>query len=136
MTSCTVQYKRKLKENLRCSCSAKRKLLDRFDDSLREYLDENPSPTMEELSTAFGPPEEMARTLMENVDEADKAAYSKFLVARRVTAGILAAVLLAFSAYVFFLKEIPMTVIINGEIADSFNIPEEQMTAPVEGEQP
>lgn len=106
------QYRRALKRKLRCSWGVQKRLLEKFDDAAFSYLENEPTPALAEVTEAFGPPEEMARTLMEEVTPKEAAAYKRGTILRRVLAGVAAAAVLAFAIYTFCWKEIGFTIIV------------------------
>ena len=106
------QYRRALKRKLRCSWGVRKRLLEKFDDAAFSYLENEPTPALAEVTEAFGPPEEMARTLMEEVTPKEAAAYKRGTILRRVLAGVAAAAVLAFAIYTFCWKEIGFTIIV------------------------
>lgn len=112
MTDGMKQYRRVLKRKLRCSWGVRKRLLEKFDDAAFSYLENEPTPALAEVTEAFGPPEEMARTLMEEVTPKEAAAYKRGTILRRVLAGVAAAAVLAFAIYTFYWKEIGFTIIV------------------------
>lgn len=112
MTDGMKQYRRVLKRKLRCSWDVRKRLLEKFDDAAFSYLENEPTPALAEVTEAFGPPEEMARTLMEEVTPKEAAAYKRGTILRRVLAGVAAAAVLAFAIYTFCWKEIGFTIIV------------------------
>lgn len=119
MTHGVRQYRKKLKKELRCCCSARRRLLDQWDSSLAGFLEDHPDPAVEEISAAFGPPEEMAQILMAELTTEDTRQYRLHIRIKRVLAGLCAAAFLLFFAYVFFEKQKPITVIETGEFIET-----------------
>lgn len=77
MAECISKYKKVLKKNLRCPRNTQKQLLQKFDVSLSRFLEENPSPSMDKLCTAFGSPKEMASILTEEVIPAEIARYRR-----------------------------------------------------------
>ena len=112
MTDGMKQYRRVLKRKLRCSWGVRKRLLEKFDDAAFSYLENEPTPALAEVTEASGPPEEMARTLMEEVTPKEAAAYKRGTILRRVLAGVAAAAVLAFAIYTFCWKEIGFTIIV------------------------
>ena len=107
MTNALTQYKKEMKKHLRCCGSAKTRLMERFDHSLAPFLEECDDPSMGSLHAAFGPPESMAGLLMSELTSEEAARYRRQVWFKRITAGILAALVLAFTVYIYFFKEIP-----------------------------
>lgn len=108
MTECIKKYERSVKKALHCGKAAKVRLLARFHDSLQTFLEENPSPDAQALHDAFGPPEEMARLLMEDTIEAERAQYRRNKLFLRISAGVLVAAILLFAIYICFKKSEPV----------------------------
>ena len=108
MTACIKKYERAVKKALHCGRAAKARLLARFHGSLQTFLEENPSPNAQALYDAFGPPEEMAKLLMEDTTEAERAQYRRNKLLLRIGAVILIAAILLFSIYVCFVKSVPV----------------------------
>lgn len=117
MVNCAAQYRKKLTKNLRCCKETKADLLASFDRQLEIFLEDCPDPTEEELTAAIGPVEDMAADLMARVSEEDQARYRKRLLINRIVAGVLAALFLTFTAYIFLEKEYS-----NINIADEIEI--------------
>lgn len=106
MNKDTAHYRLALKRQLRCGASVRRQILTRFDDSLARFEEEFPSPTYAQLESAFGPPPEMAAVMMECVSDREKKKYGNRKKLIRIFAGIAAALFIAFTIYVYFLKDI------------------------------
>jgi hypothetical protein len=109
MNNSVTRYEKELKKKLPCRRSEQNKLLSRFHVMLGSFLEENPAPTAEELHTAFGPPEAMAAVLSDGISPEEKARYQNGMKLRRVIVGVLAALLLLATIYVFFIKQRPIT---------------------------
>lgn len=101
-----IRYRRELKKQLHCSTSKRRQLLNQLDDSLSAFLEDYPSPSMEQLHSAFGPPEEMAHVLLDTVTKADLIQHTIKLKALRILAGIAVTLFVLFTLYVFYIKEV------------------------------
>lgn len=80
----------------------------RFQSLLKGFLEDYPSPTTQELYTAFGTPEELAKSFSADIPPEEAARYWKKQKVRRVIAGILVALLLLATVYVFFVKQKPL----------------------------
>lgn len=109
MNNHAKRYKSKLKRKLQCSRATKAKLLEEFSHSLDGFLDENPDASFTDLSNAFGPPEEMARILMEKLSAEETRQYRLHTRMKRIVAALCAAAFLLFAVYVFFEKQKPLT---------------------------
>ena len=102
-------YKKKLKKHLPCKNVVKKRLLENFQTSLDEFLEDHPSPTAEELNAAFGPPEEMAKILSAEISQEDVARYRKGRKIKRILSVVLAVVVTASVLYLAFWKQKPIT---------------------------
>ena len=101
-----TRYRRALKKHLHCGVSTRRQLLDRFDNSLSDFLADCPTPTQEQLKSAFGPPEEAAGVLMETVSENEQIQCQKRKTLLRILASAVAVLFIVFTIYVYFVKDI------------------------------
>lgn len=101
-----TRYRRALKKHLHCGVSTRRQLLDRFDNSLSDFLADCPTPTQEQLKSAFGPPEEAAGVLMEAVSENEQIQCQKRKTLLRILASAVAVLFIVFTIYVYFVKDI------------------------------
>ena len=80
--------------------------MEQFKAYQRDTIDD--TPNYDQMVTMFGPPEEMARTLMEEVTQVEMHAYRRSKL-RMVAAGVAACVLwVMFTAYVYWMKTIPI----------------------------
>lgn len=77
MANCISKYKKALKKNLRCTRNTQKQLLKKFEITWSTFLEDNPTPSMDELCTAFGSPKEMASVLMEEVTPEEIARYRR-----------------------------------------------------------
>ncbi len=132
MNHSAVRYKRKLKRKLQCSRGTKADLLADFTHSLDGFLDENPDATFADLGNAFGPPEEMAKTLMEQVSEQETHTYKRQQFLLHIVAIILAIVLLLITLDIFLIKQRPLEVVNGTNVVDDFDVADGAET--VEGE--
>lgn len=107
MTDCVAQYKNDLKKHLRCCGGTQTRLLKKFDQSLSAFLEESPPQNKEELCAAFGPPKDMAELLMAEITPEEVTRYRRSILIKRITVGILAALFLTFTVYIYFCKNIP-----------------------------
>ena len=110
MTDGMKQYRRVLKRKPRCSWGVRKRLLEKFDDAAFSYLENEPTPALVEVTEAFGPPEEMARTLMEEVTPKEAATYKRGVIFRIVVACILLASVIAGAVWVWICKETHFTI--------------------------
>ena len=109
MVNAAARYRRALKKQLRCTKEVRSRLLAGFDNTLDAYLEEHTEPTTGDLSAAFGPPEEMASILMAQTTPQEQAHYRKKTIAIRALAYIVAGILVLFTIYIWFLKDIKVT---------------------------
>lgn len=107
MNHSTSIYLTKVRHNLRCRRSVKQALYKKLIGAVSMYLEENPDPTEDDLVSAFGTPQAMARTLMENIEQKDKAFYHRMNISKRIVWSVALASFLLFSIYVLFAKEFP-----------------------------
>lgn len=110
MNSCVEQYKKMLMKHLPCGRTARKRLVCRFDGILASFLEDNFSPSADELNSAFGTPEEMAQILMAEVSSQEQAQYRKELLVKRILIGILLTAFLVLTTYIYFYKEKPITI--------------------------
>lgn len=117
MNNSAARYKSKLKRKLQCNRGTKAKLLDEFSHLLDGFLDENPDAAYIDLSNAFGPPEEMAKTLMEQVSEQETHTYKQHQALLHIVAVVLAIVLILIAIIALLWKQKP--VIRNTDVSTS-----------------
>ena len=115
-------YQKKLRKQLPCKNAVKKRLLENFQASLDEFLEDHPSPTIEELDTAFGPPEEMVKILSAEISQEDVARYRKGCKIKRILSVVLAVVVTASVLYLAFWKQKPITQTDDLEINDEISI--------------
>lgn len=111
MTDGLTHYRKTVRKSLRCGWGAKRRLLAQFDDYCLTSAEDSSVQTYDQIAAAFGPPEEMAHTLMQEVTPAEQAAYQRSKLFLRICAGILAAAWVMFTLHTFFIKEVSIKVI-------------------------
>lgn len=87
------KYLRRVRRGL--ACFRKRERLRRLDGLLRAFAADCPAPDYSRIVEAFGPPEEMARTLMREVPPEESAAYSRWGKALKTVACVLLVVSLS-----------------------------------------
>lgn len=104
-----IRYKKTLTKNLPCTRGARRKLIQPFQGALNAFLEEKPAPSMEDLIAAFGPPEEMAKTLCEQISAEEHCRFQARHIWKCAFTFILAALLVLATVYVFFLKQRPIS---------------------------
>lgn len=109
MINAAARYRCVLKKQLRCNKAVRSRLLADFDNTLDAYLEEHTEPTIDDLSAAFGPPEEMASILMAQTTPQEQAHYRKKTIAIRALAYIFASILMLLTIYIWFVKEVGVT---------------------------
>ncbi len=110
MNEAALQYRRAVRKHLRCGRSARRRLEEQLTGLLNAFLEENPVPDRAALEAAFGSPEELAATLMEELTPQERGQWKRQRLAVRVVCVVLAALLAVFSVYTFFCKEQPVQI--------------------------
>lgn len=118
------KYRAQVLRKLPCFQKSKKKLEAKLDKALRNYADENSEPSLEELTCAFGSPEEIAKTLLSEVPQEKQRQYKTLRKIVQIAGSILIVVILVFATYVFFLKEIPMNVVFEDEDFGTEYVPE------------
>ena len=108
MNRSVAQYRRAFKKQLACSRSTQEQLTLRFQSMLNGFLEDYPSPTMQELYNALGSPEELAKSFSADIPAEEAVRYARKQTARRVIVGILVGLLLIATVYVFFVKQSPL----------------------------
>ena len=112
MKGSVIQYQRAVRKGLHCSGVARRRLEKKLTWLLESFLEENPSPDQTALEAAFGTPEALAATLLEELspEEHSQWRWQKLMV-RVVLAGLVM-LLAVFSIYTFFQKMKPAEITI------------------------
>lgn len=110
MLNAAAQYRRSLEKKLQCGSETKKRLLAGFDQSLATYMEDANAPAMEDLCAAFGPPEEMAEVLMAEVTSQEQTQHRKNMLCKEILAVILAVILVVFTIYIWFYKEVGLTI--------------------------
>ena len=119
------KYKQEVHRRLRCTGSVKRGLLRRFGEYHSTTADNSPR-TYEQMVADFGPPEEMAHTLMQEVPSIRHTVYRWRKWSLRILAGVLITVFLLFTGYIYYIKSIGITVKTTVTVVDSTEEAEEQ----------
>ena len=102
------QYRRALSRKLPCTKAVKVRLLKRFDGLAASYLEESPSPSMEDLYRGFGPVEEMAESLLVSVTPEEKRAFRSRKTAACICTAAAVTLLVLVVAYGLFWKNTPI----------------------------
>ena len=118
MVNAAVQYRNVLKKKLCCTAAVKARLLRQFDTMITAFLEERGDCTADDLTAAFGPPEEMAAVLMSEVTPSERTQYHRNTLLKKIIVCILAAVLILFAGYVLFIKEYSITAVDSTDVFD------------------
>lgn len=117
------RYMRELRRHLHCSRKIRIRLLKRFVAYQHDAIDN--TPDYDQMITMFGPPDEMARTLMEEVTQAETFTYRRSRL-RMIATAIAACILwVMFTAYVYWMKTIPIeqnSTIIERSISETYEV--------------
>lgn len=124
MVKSVKQYRKKLRCKLYCTKPMQDRLLAQFDGKLANYLEENDSPSMDDLISDFGPIDEMARILMEPVSEEEVLAYQKQKAKKQIISIVLVIVAILLIIFAFFWKQRPIVVVDEVNPAAPINITE------------
>lgn len=116
MVNTAAKYRRALKKQLRCTKAVKLRLLAGFDKTLHIFLEDHTDPSMDDLISAFGAPEEMANTLMAQTTPQEHARYQQKLLFTRILSGILIGILILLTVYIWFVKDFGITSVDYGGI--------------------
>ena len=117
-------YRKQVRKALQCGRKEKQQLTAALDRDLARFREETPEPTAEELSAAFGTPEDMAASLMAQLPEGTQ---KKFQKCKRVWKWIVSAViifLIAFFAFVAYTKEIPVYEVEDLDVGETRDVPD------------
>ena len=109
MAAQITQYRCEVRKNLRCGADSQKRLLGKLDRLLDTYTEEHDKVSIEGLITAFGSPEEMARTLMFDVTSDELAQYRKKNKIKKAILCALLAAFIAFTVWLYFFKEVGLT---------------------------
>lgn len=97
------QYVRELRRHLHCFRKTQNRLLEHFTAYQRSSIED--TPDYDQMVTMFGPPEEMAGTLMEEVTSGERSAYRRNKVILKIAAIVLAVNVVICCVYFMFIKE-------------------------------
>ncbi|MCD7757918.1 MAG: hypothetical protein LUH45_07090 [Clostridiales bacterium] len=127
MNEAATHYRREVRKHLRCGRSARQRLEEQLSGLLNAFLEDDPAPDRAAREAAFGAPEELAATLMEELTPEERGQWKRQRLAVRVVCMALAVLLAVFSIYTFFYKEKPNEITVyeftyaNG---DEFYVPD------------
>ena len=98
---------------MRCDSVAKRRLMARFEDTLKVYLEDfgwpNNSPSEQDLVNAFGSPAQMADILLADTTAEEQARYRKKKKVKKAIVAILIAALVLLTVYIWIYKDVGIT---------------------------
>lgn len=117
-------YRKQVRKALLCGRKEKKQLTAALDRDLARFREETPEPTAEELSAAFGTPEDVAASLMAQLPEGTAASYRKKTQMITWVVSAVMAVILLFSVYVCFIKEIPVKAVDDVDINGTEYVPD------------
>lgn len=100
------KYTKELGRELHCSRKTRKRLLEQFDAYQHQMLDDQPSPTYEQMVASFGPPADFAATLMQEVHSAEQITYNRSRLILRIGAVALAMIYMVFSLYILYCKKV------------------------------
>lgn len=107
MISAVEKYKKKLARRLKCCKKTKKRLISGMEPTFEAFFQDVPDADYAALCAAFAPPEEMAKQLMQQVTLAEHKTYKKHWIIAAVIIGVLAALFIGFTVYVYIQKSIP-----------------------------
>lgn len=109
MNQAVKEYRKKTVSFFQCDSKHRKKLVQEMDTCLAPLLDDVSEPDLQTLTDALGPPEALAKELMEEIPPQEVCQYKQRIKMRKWTgiclAVVLVAVVLAVSVYAVFLKE-------------------------------
>lgn len=88
------KYRKKVSHALCCSRRTKKGLMKQLNQLLKTFEDEEPNPTCDQLYLAFGTPQNMAETLMNEIQPAERSRCIRKKWVNILICGVLVAVLL------------------------------------------
>lgn len=124
MTKGWNKYKREVKASLKCGRKQRKQLLNQ----LENFKDSSgvEDGTYSQLLASFGPPEEMAASLMENVSEAEITRFQNGKKWWRFLLCIFVAALVAGTLYIWFEKTNPVVVYDQVSVGEEIHINEKE----------
>jgi len=122
------RYQKQLGKYLRCTSRTKKQLLSKFKTYQIESLDECATNNYDQMVSYFGPPEEMAEIIMQEVNPDEHKKYRRNRVILKCALVVTAFLWILFTFYIYHLKSIP--VIENGityiESSENYTIEAEE----------
>lgn len=121
------RYLRELRCQLRCSRKVKNRLLEQFTAYQQRAIDE--ALDYDQMVTLFGPPEEMAQTLMVEITRKEQDTFIRNKLIQKIVAIFMVVSFVCFSLYILFVKEITTIEV------DSYTHVYEEYRTPAETEE-
>lgn len=125
MTKGWNKYKREVKASLKCDRKLRRNLLSQLEDFKDSSCVEDGA--YEQLAISFGPPQEMASSLMESVSVKEIRKFQNEKKMWRFLLCIFVAVLVAGTLYIWFEKSNPVVVYDQVSVSEEIKINEKEI---------
>lgn len=125
MTKGWNKYKREVKASLKCDRKLRRNLLSQLEDFKDSSGVEDGA--YEQLAISFGPPQEMASSLMESVSVKEIRKFQNEKKMWRFLLCIFVAVLVAGTLYIWFEKSNPVVVYDQVSVSEEIKINEKEI---------
>lgn len=104
------QYKKAVRAALQCSRKQKDQLLKQLEEFKQSDIPDSEGKSFEQYIMDFGPPEEMANSLMENISKEELVQFQKGNQRLRFILCILIAAVIVGTIYIWFEKSNPVVV--------------------------
>lgn len=104
------EYRRTFNKTLRCGIMLKKKLLRQLDDILSPFLEENATPTQEDLIQAVGNPRQLAETMLHEQPGEVLDYDRRSRIFRWIAIFVLVSALVGFIVYLITPQEINLTI--------------------------
>lgn len=108
----TDRYQKELGRFLRCTSKTKKQLLSKFRTYQIESLDDCATNDYDQMVLYFGPPEEMAQILMQEVEPDEHKRFQRNKTIMKSILAVIVVLWLVLTIHIYHLKSIP--VIENG----------------------
>lgn len=125
MTKGWNKYKREVKASLKCDRKLRRNLLSQLEDFKDSSGVED--GTYDQFAISFGPPQEMASSLMESVSVKEIRKFQNEKKMWRFLLCIFVAVLVAGTLYIWFEKNNPVVVYDQVSVSEEIKINEKEI---------
>ena len=117
-------YRKQVRKALLCGRKEKQQLTAALDRDLARFREETPEPTAEELSAAFGTPEDVAASLMAQLPEGTQKKFQKCKLVWKWIVSAVIIFLIAFFAFVAYTKEIPVYEVEDLDVGETRDVPD------------